>query len=319
MPQPKARPRVTRDATSRPTGGRRPQPSGWWTARNLALVAVMTVIAVAVVVVIAARAGEDPPGSRTTGLTGGDFHSLVVDPANPDRIFVGGHTSVSESTDGGATWHEVASLRNADAMGWAFVDDAVYVSGHPGLNRSDDNGRTFQQINDGLPNTDVHAFGGTADILYGSTPSTGVFAAADGPGEWVERNTSVGQAFFGRLVIDPGDPNHLFAADASAGVVESTDGGTTWQLLDSGLPGAAWVSAGGNDFTVLVASGPAGAARSTDGGQTWTPMTLPDGATLVEVVPGDPEQLYTGIHRDTRVEVMVSRDGGRTWAAATRL
>lgn len=300
-------------AASRPPRNRRPPSSGGWTARSLALVAVATVITVGVVVFVSARAGEDSPGASTAGLTGGDFHSLVVDPANPERLFVGGHTAVSESTDGGATWHEVASLRDADAMGWAFVGDTVYVSGHPGLIRSNDNGRTFERINDGLPDTDVHAFGATADILYGSTPSTGVFASGDGPGGWIERNPSVGQAFFGRLVVDPGDPNHVVAADAKAGVVASTDGGATWQLLDSGLPGAAWVSASGDGLEVLVASGPVGAARSIDGGQTWAPLTLPEGATLVEAVASNADQMYAGIHRDTGVEVLVSHDAGGTW------
>ena len=43
-------------------------------------------------------------------------------------------------------------------MGWAFTRDAVYVSGHPGLNRSTDGGTTFARTNDGLPDTDLHAF-----------------------------------------------------------------------------------------------------------------------------------------------------------------
>lgn len=189
------------------------------------------------------------------------------------------------------------------------------MSGHPGLNRSTDGGRSFERINEGLPNTDVHAFGGNDEVLYGATPATGVFASTSGPGSWQPRTASAGQSFFGRIVVDPDDRDHVLAADASAGVAESTDGGRTWRRIDSGLTSATWLSRGGDGLEVLVASGPAGAAMSTDAGRTWDQLDLPDGATLVEAAPDDPDLLYAGIHRGTRVEVRVSRDRGATWTS----
>ncbi|MGH9030501.1 MAG: hypothetical protein ACRDZV_00095 [Acidimicrobiia bacterium] len=282
-------------------------------ARNVFLVAVAAVVVLGAVVFLAGRGTDD--GSGAGGLTGGDFHSVVVDPADSSRVFVGGHETVSVSSDGGATWEEVKSLRDADAMGWAFTGAAVYVSGHPGLNRSTDGGRTFDRINEGLPNTDVHAFGGNDEVLYGASPATGVFASTTTPGGWESRTASAGQSFFGRIIVDPDDPDHVFAADASAGVAESSDGGRTWRRVDSGLSSSTWLSRGGEGLDMLVASGPAGAARSTDGGRSWERLVLPDGATLVEAVPGDPDLLYAGIHRGSRVEVQRSRDGGASWSS----
>lgn len=261
-----------------------------------------------------ALAGRNEGGSNaaaTGGLTGPDFHSLVVDPADPSRIFVGGHQAVSVSLDGGRTWTEVATLRGADAMGWGFDGETVYVSGHPGLNRSTDGGRTFQRVNDGLPDTDVHAFGASVGTRYGASPAVGVFGGD--VGNWQIRTVDAGRSFFGRIVIDPADHDHLFAADAGAGVVESSDGGRSWRRLGSGLPIAAWLSATA-DLSTLVASGPRGAARSTDGGRTWQPLQLPDGTSLVEVA-SDGSVLYAGRHRGERVTLLVSRDGGATWKA----
>lgn len=285
-----------------------------WPRRNVVWLAVVAVVVVVLAVLLRddGGGGAGDAAGGVGGLTGGDFHSLAVDPADPQRLFVGGHQFVSVSTDGGKTWAEVDSLEGADAMGWVFVGDTVYVSGHPGLNRSTDGGRTFERANDDLPNTDVHAFGGSGDALYGASPAAGVFASTAGAGGWEIRAPDDGQPFFGRIVVDPADAEHLLAADASSGVAVSRDGGRSWRRLDVGLANASWLSAN-EDLTILVASGPAGAARSDDGGRTWEPVSLPEGASLVEIASADGSHLYAGRHAGSRVEVLVSRDGGRQW------
>lgn len=279
--------------------------------------AVVVAVAVAVAVAVLGDGGGGGDGAGVDGAeagrTGGDFHSLVADPTTPGRLFAGGHEAVAVSADDGRTWQPVTSLENADAMGWAFTDEAVYVSGHPGLNRSTDGARTFARTNEGLPDTDVHAFGAGRAVLYGATPRAGVFASVDGGRTWTVRTNRTGPSFFGRIVVDPGDDEHLFAADAAAGVVESRDGGRSWRRLDAGLAAATWLS-GGPGLDVLVASGPAGAATSRDRGATWTHLDLPAGASLVETSPIDPGVLYAGIHQGGAVRVRVSRDGGRTWS-----
>ena len=196
-------------------------------------------------------------------------------------------------------------------MGWGFVGDVVWVSGHPGLNRSDDGGRTFQRINTGLPNTDVHAFGAGASTLYGASPAVGVFASTDDGGTWEVRTNAVGQSFFGRIVVDPADAEHVLAADASNGPVESRDGGRTWRRL-GGLRAAAWLSAS-TDVGFLVASGPAGTAQSRDGGSTWSPLRTPKGALLVEADPNKPGSLYAASNVKGRARVWSSDDDGFTW------
>ena len=305
---------TTRRAPGRQPAARGPASPLGWLARNSLWAGLLAVVVVgAVVLTVTSLGGGDSSDDGGGGLTGGDFHSLVVDSSDPQRIFVGGHQAVSVSTDGGATWTEVDSLRDADAMGWAFTSDAIYVSGHPGLNGSTDDGASFERINQGLPSTDVHALGGTDRVLYGASPAVGVFASTGAAGEWDVRTTAAGQSFFGRIVVDPADDQHLFAADASVGVAESRDGGVTWQAVDSGLRAATWLSRGGDGLDLLVASGPVGAAVSRDGGQSWEALELPEGASLVEAVSGQADLLYAGAHDGSRVQVQVSRDGGQSW------
>ena len=280
------------------------------------------VVALAVVLAILAADTVAAKSSRRGGFVGGDLHSLVVNPADPARLFVGGHAAVATSSSTGRSWRPVRSLANADAMGWGFVGDTIWVSGHPGLNRSDDGGRTFQRVNAGLPNTDVHAFGAPIlpssaspatrpFVLYGASPAVGVFASTDGGESWEVRTDQVGFSFFGRIVVDPADFAHVLAADAANGPVESRDGGRTWRRL-GGLRSAVWISAS-TDVSRLIASGPAGTVQSADGGATWTRLRTPRRSLLVELQPDAPDILYAAANIDGRARVWTSLDAGLTW------
>jgi len=181
----------------------------------------------------------------------------------------------------------VDSLTAADAMGWSFDGPTVWVSGHPGLNRSTDGGRTFGG-SAGLPDTDVHAFGGSGPQRYGASPAVvGMFTSSGGGATWEVRTRDAGPAFFGRILVDPGEVGHLVPADARAGPVENADGGRTWRRL-GGVSAAARVAWGGPDPARLVAPGPRGATPTSDGyaaalsggaslwtsaggGRTWVP------------------------------------------------
>lgn len=273
------------------------------------LATVVAVVAVVAVTASRGGGGGEQAASSSGGFVGGDLHSLVVDPTTPGRLFIGGHDAVSASADGGRTWSRVESLNGADAMGWAFAAQAVYVSGHPGISRSSDGATVFRRANDGLPDTDVHAFGAGGSTLYAGGPALGVIASTDGGRTWDARTSDAGQAFFGRILTGPGDDQHLVGADARSGATESTDGGRTWHTL-GGPPSAVWVSRSGS---TLYVSGPEGAASSPDGGKTWEEMALPAGASLVEADPNDPAVVYTGIHDGVAAQVMVSRDGGVRW------
>ena len=150
------------------------------------------------------------------------------------------------------------SLANADAMGWAFSDASVFAGRSP---RPQPLGRSRCNVppsNDGLPDTDVHAFGGGAGVLFGAGPSIGVMASTDGGTTWRCGPIQAGRAPFGHIVVDSADGQHLLAADETrAGAAESTDGARTWKRVDTGLTAATWLSASAT-LDELVASGPAG-------------------------------------------------------------
>jgi hypothetical protein len=138
-----------------------------------------------------------------------DCSSLVVDPVNAQRVFVGVRSSgIRRSLDGGATFATLAGglptigfdrIVLAQCRGTPAVLYAAYASGSDivGFYRTADGGDTW--------------------TLLAATPN---FAS---PQAWYD--ISVG--------VDPSNPNRVFCGGvsplyATAGVIESTNGGQTW-------------------------------------------------------------------------------------------
>lgn len=298
----------------RKPGSRRKPPPPWY-RRYAWLPWVVGLGALAIVVLAIRSGGADAPApgqSVAKPIVGGDLHSLVVDPVDPDKLYIGSHQGVSVSTNGGKTWEVVESLNGADAMGWAFTNELILVGGHPGLSVSTDGGETFEQRNDGLPSTDVHALGAGDEVIYAGLAGVGTFASTDGGQTWQARSEEFGAALMGRIQVDPADEGHLLAPDMQAGAVESSDGGRTWNAL-GGVPGAMWVSWDQRDTDHIVVTGQGSAAESVDGGESWTPLEIPQGASIVEFSPHDPKVMYAAVLEAPEASVYVSEDGGDTW------
>lgn len=301
--------------TARPISGARKNAPPPWYQRFTWVPWAVGLLAVAIVFVALRSGGSEAPASGTTSsqpVVGADLHSLVVDPSDPETLYIGSHQGVSVSADGGESWEVVESLNGADAMGWAFTDGAVYVGGHPGLSISTDGGATFELRNEALPNTDIHAIGAGDGVVYAASPAAGFIASTDGGESWEVRNQEVGGAFMGKILVDSEDPEHIVAPDMQAGAVESRDGGASWEAL-GGIQGATWVSWNPSDTDELVVVATGSAARSTDGGKTWDTMEVPTGAGIVEFSPDDPNTLYAAVHEDPNARIWTSEDGGKTW------
>jgi len=272
----------------------------------------VAIAAVALAPLLVTRESTPEQTSPSTPVVGSDLHSLAVDPADPSRVFIGSHSGVSVSTDAGKTWAPIDSLEGADAMGWAFTDDAILVGGHPGIEVSTDGGKTFEPRNDGLPDTDVHALGAGGGIIYAGLPQVGVIASTHEGQSWEIRTDQAGHAFMGRILVDPQDPEHLIAPDMEAGAAESTDGGRTWNAL-GGVQGAMWVAWDPSNTDHIIVATTGSAMESADGGSSWDALDIPDGASIVEMSSDDPDVLYAAVLDAPEAHVFVSRDGGQTW------
>jgi photosystem II stability/assembly factor-like uncharacterized protein len=238
-----------------------------------------------------------------------DYHSLLVDATDPDRLLLGTHVGVYESMDAGRTW-TFAGLEGDDAMNLARESDgALWVAGHNVLEKSADGGATWADVDpEGLPGKDVHGFTLKSDddrTVYAAIAGEGLYRSQDGGTSFQEVSTGVGPAVYGLAVTASG---RVLAAQ-QGGVSASEDGGTTWKVLLEQV--AVGLAVSPEDEDVILVTTTTGIFRSTDGGESWDEVqTIPDGAWPVTFAPSEPERAYVvGFDR----QLYRSDDAGATW------
>jgi hypothetical protein len=177
----------------------------------------------------------------------------------------------------------------------------LYVGGSSaGLWKSTDYGFTWALINDTLP--DVPR--GTVIAVAGTTPATiwaagynTIYKSSDGGATFTQ--TPLGVSLYS-LKVDPYDATHLLSGLHEAdGIVESIDGGASWQMLG----GTAFPTGGISWYPYFIDTGAAATTRRTwfaiaqdgasavmtaDGGGSWT---IPNGLAGLQHPHGN-SQLY---------------------------
>jgi photosystem II stability/assembly factor-like uncharacterized protein len=128
------------------------------------------------------------------------------------------------------------------------------------------------------------------------------------------------------LAIDPEDSRILYAAaykDSRTALVLSRDGGRTWHRLRSlpGQPLRIWIDPNSPRASRDLYIADAHAIHVRTHG-AWQQRTPPPGATFTDVSAGfvasGPPTLYTISHLgQSSSGLLISRDGGRNWTAAT--
>jgi photosystem II stability/assembly factor-like uncharacterized protein len=332
-----------------------------------------TLIAAALAAVLAAPLAADLDPDLLSGMKArsigpaamsGRIAAIESSPADPSLVYVGAATGgVWKSVNGGLTWEPVFDDQPVAAIGALALDpgnpDVVWVGtgeGNPrnsvsvgdGIYKSVDGGRTWKRM--GLEKTErIHrilldprdsrvAYAAALGQAWGENPERGVFKTEDGGKTWrrvlyVDERTGAAD-----LVMDPGNPNKLFAAmwdyrrwpwgfrsgGPGSGIHVTYDGGDTWKKLteDDGLPkgilgrtGLAIAPSDPRIVYALVEAEESALARSEDGGRTWKLVnTEPDVSPRpfyyadIRVDPDNPNRVYRLASR-----LDVSNDGGKTF------
>ena len=304
--------------------------------------------------------------ARTIGpaAMSGRVAAIDVVESNTDIIYVGAATGgVWKSVDGGLAFTPIFDDQPVAAIGAVAVfqpsPDIVWAGtgeGNPrnsmsvgnGIYKSIDAGKTWQHV--GLDKTErIHrivlhprdpniAWVAAMGQAWGQNPERGIFKTTDGGRTWSKVlyvNEKVGAA---DLVIDPTNPNKLFAAmweyrrwpwffnsgGPGSGLFVTYDGGATWKRFteEDGMPkgdlgriGVAIARSNPSVVYALVEAEKSALLRSDDGGRKWTAVnTDPSIANRpfyyadIRVDTQDPNRVYNVFSL-----VSVSNDGGKSF------
>ena len=302
-------------------------------------------------------------GPANTGGRIDDFAVARV-PGQPDAVYVAAASGgVFKSTNQGTSWTPmfdrvdammsigaIASAPSNAAVVWAGTGEAnnrQSSSWGDGVYKSIDGGVTWTasglrdtrhigRIVIDPSNPDVVYVAATGH-LWGSNSERGVFKTIDGGRTWiralyVDDNTGATD-----LVMDPQDPQTLFAAmyqrqrkawgfnggGPGSGIFRSRDGGATWTRLTNGLPqgdkGRIGLDIFRADprviFAVVEAAGrESGVYRSADRGDTWQAWsTLNPRPMYFSQIRADPKDAMRVYLLGSNRGFYISNDGGKTF------
>jgi photosystem II stability/assembly factor-like uncharacterized protein len=294
----------------------------------------------------------------------GRVASIDAVESDPDIVYVGAATGgVWKSTDGAFSFTPIFDDQPVAAIGAVAIfqpsPDIVWVGtgeGNPrnsmsvgnGIYKTIDGGRTWQHL--GLEKTErIHrivthprdpniVWVAAMGQAWGQNADRGVFKTTDGGRTWTKVlyiNDRTGAA---DLVVDPANPNKLFAAmweyrrwpwffnsgGPGSGLHVSHDGGTTWRRYteEDGMPkgilgriGVAVARSNPSVVYALVEAEKSALLRSDDGGRKWTAVNTEHNVANrpfyyadIRVDPEDPNRVY-----NVASLISLSTDGGRTF------
>ncbi|MGI8741779.1 MAG: WD40/YVTN/BNR-like repeat-containing protein [Bryobacteraceae bacterium] len=296
---------------------------------------------------------------------GGRADTVAGIPSQPNVYYFGATGGgIWKTTDGGSSWQPVADGQlKTGSVGAIAVSESdpniIYAGmGEPdirgnaspgdGVYKSTDAGKTWKNI--GLEDTQqigaVRIHPKNPDIAYiaalghqfGPNEQRGIFRTTDGGKTWKQIYTRGPKAGAIDLVLDPGNPNVLYAGfwevyrtpwslesgGPGSGVFKSSDGGDTWTDLTrapgmpKGLIGRVGITVSGvssDRVWALVEAEDGGVFRSDNAGKTWTKISenrnLRQRAWYYSRIFADPRKLDTVYV--TNVGFYRSDDGGKTY------
>ncbi len=198
------------------------------------------------------------------------------------------------------------SVLSSQRHQWGKTDVPVI-----GIFRSADDGISWEHI----------GWRGYIRTFYTESGPDGTIWAACGNG--VLRSTDSGNSFVItsgwemtevlKVRVNPLDPRSVYAATAY-GVFRTSDYGSAWIELNSGLPDLPFVSdllLGIPDTHNILAATENGAYASYDGGKRWNQSGLEGiGIRVLARHPREYETIWAGTEDDG---IFISTDNGRTW------
>jgi photosystem II stability/assembly factor-like uncharacterized protein len=268
-------------------------------------------------------------------------------PMNTRLLLATGHGVVIAWREGDV-WREASRGLIDQHVTTIIAREGVILAGTTrGVFRSADVGQTWREVNAGLQQKHVRWLAYHPDISdreFAGTEPASIFVSHDGAQTWreCEEVAQLRDRLGWSLPYSPeagcvrGFAFHrqrIYAAVEVGGVLGSTDGGGTWQLVEGsdgnpdldGPPGpfvypdVHSIEVHPSSPELVYAPTGGGFYRSLDGGRTWA-LKYDCYCRAAWIDPRDPAHILLGpadgVARNGRIEETL--DGGETWQAASR-
>jgi photosystem II stability/assembly factor-like uncharacterized protein len=257
-----------------------------------------------------------------------DQHALAYFPGRPQEIWACNDGGIFRSKDGGKNWID----RSNGLQVTEFYTVAASPKANYALMGAQDNGVV---VYDGAKFYQIHGADGFDCIFSHEEAETIFYAIYDGHGyrstnlgrtenrvtgdiNRSERLTPDDHTFGGVFAMDPVDAKVLYFGLRN--LFKSDNNGSHWKLLDK-------LEAGAGELIVAVRVAPTDPRRiyvargaklftSVDKGANWSPITLPDGTSIIQDVavhPVNPNQIWVAFGGLGANRVWRSFNAGATW------
>ena len=169
----------------------------------------------------------------------------------------------------------------------------------------------------------------TPDIMWTGSVAGGIWKTTNGGASWQAQDDFMANLAVTSIVIDPTDPNTLYAgtgegfwngdAIRGAGVFKTINGGVTWEQLAS-TTDPEWyyvnrLAISKDGGTLLAATGD-GIFRSTNGGVSWDVQTVTTRVLDIDFDPNDATANPKAVASGTSGDLWYSTNGGVSWTSA---
>lgn len=264
------------------------------------------------------------------GFRNFENHQIVIDPNNPQRVWVVYNTFVAQSEDGGNTWSRwrLPDARPAYALAVHSDDSQVVYVGTGGKYNSPANGTVYKTVDGGrtwkqtalaadkmITALVIHP--SISDAIWavtGLNESGSVYRSENGAAEWFKLDIGYEGANVHMIAIDPKHPLVMYMS-GSFGLLKTVDGGLTWDgagvtdrchalALDSANPDIVYAATSNEPETAFF--------KSVNAGSSWTKTSLAGIGRLLTltICPDNSGQLFAGSFDSG---IYMSEDSGITW------
>jgi len=232
---------------------------------------------------------------------GGGVRGMAVEPLDSETLYAWTNMGIVKSVDGGANWFEIAGSKekSAGAPSWCFDfpgsvaiapgdPNTIYAGTCPtggGLFKSTDGGQSWTTLTVDWSVVGINPEVPLPPVIFGS-PSNPLNS-------------------FQTVAVDPQNAGTVYVWTIAAGLLKTTDGGASWNAVNSGLPVSGnGIYSGLNGLAIdpqnssnVYAATTGGVFKSADGGTSWAAVNA--GLTnlsvnTLNIDPHDSNTVYAG-------------------------